>query len=261
MKRLAFVVAVAMVLSGCGGLQVVERPEGLGEDYSLGQSFDEYETPERVPVEIARDVRPHHYGEFDWVSDLVSSRRAMNEALGIAESIGFIEFGSTLTQLEPSTENIVRGRMGNDARIELSFYDIVPERPSSGRNFVSFEILEVIKGDLAVSEIITIMESYFIHDRGLITVQNYLPSIPYQEYILFLSSKSTSQIEEGEGVGAFWVLNDVLGRFPVPTNQAGPGGFSVNTQDFSPSDLGLGSRANFEIYFDMWQEVLDAFIP
>jgi len=248
MKRLAFVLAIVLLFAACGGSQVVEAPESPQEDYSVSYGVDEVEIPEPV-AEAPQEMRPHHYGEFDRVTDRIS---AMSEA-GIASTNGIIEFGTTLSQLQPRTANIVRGRMGDDARIELFFCDILPiEIPRWGRNFVSFEVLEVIQGDLAIGEIITIMESYYIYDRVLIT-RNYMPSIPHQEYILLLSNQVCDLIGEGEAVGAFWVDNDVLGRHPVLNG-------SADEQDFSAPIFGLGVNANVERYARMWEEVMNAFV-
>ena len=260
MRRFVIVVAVALLVSGCANTQVVEAPENSQEDYPLSQSIDEdevevleeIEVPEhRVPVEISLDIRPHHYGSFDSVQYSHGSR---------------VFYETTFEGLEARAPNIVRGRMGDDARILMEFRSIVnPDQHTGGVNLVSFEVLEVIKGNqIGIGETIRIIEPYYILDRVLFTHGNYMPSIPHQEYFFFLYYQHTGLGLDGSGLeemaGAFWTLHGDRSRFPAPINKAGTHGFSVYMPNFSASDLGLSPYANIDIYLSIWQEVLDAFI-
>ena len=191
------------------------------------------------------DVRPHHYGSFREVIDAPGSRGPLAE---------------TLEELEERVPNIVRGRIGSDARIVYQFTSITyPDRPTLGHNRVSLEILEVIQGDLRVGETICILEPYYIFGRTLFTWANYMPSIPYQEYIFFLGYQLTEMITDTiarpeEYVGAYYVRQGEFGRFPVLTDT------EADIQNFSANDLSLGRYANIELYLRLWQDVLDAFI-
>ena len=182
------------------------------------------------------DVRPHHYGSFDEVVDTPAS-------------FAFTE--TTLAGLLYRAENVVRGRMGDDARIVFQFNDYFnPERPTGGDNLVSLEILEVIQGNLRVGDIITIVEPYSIEDGILYTRDNYLPSIPHQEYFFFLSEQIDSRVRTEALIGAYWVLHGERSRFPVP----------ASGQNLDEIDLAFGSHANVELYMRLWQDVLDAFM-
>ena len=233
MKRFAFILAIVLLLAGCGSTQVAEAPENLAESYPINHSLDEVEVPDeiavRVPVEPPQDIRPHHYGSFNEVVYYHGTRLFY-----------FTEF----EEFEFAVPNIVRGRMLDDARMLIGRND----RPIA--NIVSFEILEVFKGDLIPGESIRIMEPYFIEYDVLFTRGNYMPSTPYQDYIFFLSAVSTSPAATGEAVGSFWVFHSERGRFPVP----------ASGQDLDEIDLALGSHANVEVYMRLWQEVVDAFI-
>ena len=89
-----------------------------------------------------------------------------------------VPLANTLEGLESRSENIVRGRILNDARMVFQFSQFDPTVINIGHNFVSLEILEVFTGNLSVGEVITIAEPYYIIDRVLITHANYLPSNP-----------------------------------------------------------------------------------
>ena len=260
MKRFAFILAIVLLIAGCGSPQVAEAPEYPQESYTLDHSLDEVEVPDeiaipapdeitiRVPVEIARDVRPHHYGSFD--------RVPLPHSHGIP-----MFYETTFTGLEARAPNIVRGRMGDDARVLLT------QQQPGGVNIVSLEILEVIKGEqIRVGETIRIIEPYSIFDGALHTSSGYLPSTPHQEYFFFLHyqhqhispGRDRDRLEEMEG--AFWTLHGVRSRFLVPINRAQGQSFCVYMPRFSRNELGLGDNANIEIYMSIWQDVLDAYM-
>lgn len=195
-------------------------------------------------AESQREVRPHHYGSF-------------NEVAYMSTSLLYYE--TTLAGLESRTENIVRGRMGNDARVVFQYSELRPNMRITGHNIVSFEVLEVFQGNLSAGDIIRIAEPYYIMDDVLLTHSNYMPSIPNQEYIFFLLNPLTAEVPEGYE-GAFFVVHGERSRFPVPSNASNVQGFSADAQDFAAVEFGLGSYANVEVYMSLWQEVINAYI-
>ena len=180
-----------------------------------------------------QEIRPHHYGSI--------------------ESMQFGHFTpgpnwrpiETLEDLEEMSANIVRGRMGDDARI--LFQTVV------GHNFVSLEILEIIKGELNIGDIITIVEPYQIDDGVFFTSSNYMPSFPHQEYFFFLSDQIDYENIPKQYYGAFWVLHGEKGRFPVPSNIA-------DTQSLNAVEFGLSYLVDNELYMRLWQKVINAYI-
>lgn len=245
MKRVIFVISIVLLFAGCAGSLTVEVPENTHENqwHRLYRSFEEIVAA--YTVEAPEDIRPHHYGTFDRVE--------------YAQAF-LLFYETTLDGLEPRAANIVRGRVGDDARIVLEGNSIFPGMLPMGRNFVSLEILEVIKGDLTVGETIRIMEPYVIHDGTFFTWNGYMPSIPHQEYIFFLQEPSANPIAEGEAIGAFWVAHGERSRFPVPDNAANIHAFSAATQDFNSDMFGLGSEANVEVYMQLWEEVMNEWV-
>jgi len=248
MKRLAFVIATLIFASGCAGSMSVETPV-IPANYELRQSILAYIA--LMSEESTEEFRPHHYGDFDSVQYGHVSR------IFVAETFEHLEYVS---------RNIVRGRMGDDARP-------ISERSDglAGANIVSLEILEVISGDLEVGETITILEPYFVQGGVLYTSQNYLPSIPYQEYIFFLRPRRT---EPELIAGMFWVSHGERGRYPMP-GPSGPGPrtqasvmhylgddgrFDSGTQNFGSAVFGLGSHANVEVYASIWEEVMNEYV-
>ena len=178
-----------------------------------------------------------------------------------------IPLGTTLEELQRGTENIVRGRILNDARIIWQFnYASRPTVPSMGHNFVSLEILEVFKGALKIGDVITIAEPYYVLDGVLITYGNYLPSIPYQEYFFFLSGQNTFPDPE-EFVGIFWVSHSYRGRFHIPNRMAdvlrlrhNEENLLLATSYISNLPLEQATRSISDIYMSLWQEVMEAYM-
>jgi len=168
---------------------------------------------------------------------------------------------TTVEGLEYRATNVVRGRVLNDSRMVFQFNDVFhPDRITTGNNAVSLEIVEVFKGNLNVGDVITILELYYIVDRTLFTDSNYMPSMPYQEYFFFLSEQLTNygRSEEAhfcEGLlNGFWVLHGERGRFLIPSNR-------VNmVQNYSLSDLSLGTVGDSDLYMRLWQEVIDTYM-
>ena len=189
-----------------------------------------------------QDIRPHHYGNFRHVEDTPAS---------------FICSINDLADLEYGVPNIVRGRLGDDAKI---IYQYNGDFSFPTHNRVSLEILEVIRGNLVVGETIAILEPYFIEDRVLFTWTNYLPSLPYHEYFFFLGDPLSELRPSGNPrpetfVGAFFVRNGELGRFRVPESNMARGDTTFNT-----NELSLGSRADTDQYTNLWQEVINAYM-
>jgi len=179
----------------------------------------------------------------------------------------YIPLGTTLEGLQRfGTENIVRGRILNDARMVLQFSQFRPDEIIMGHIFVSLEILEVFKGNLSVGDVITLAESYYIADSVLITHANYLPSIPYQEYFFFLSGQRTNP-EPEEFAGIFWTMHDYRSRFPVPDSRADMSRLLNNVEDLvlatsyiSNLPMTEARLTVNEIYMNLWQEVIEVFM-
>jgi hypothetical protein len=183
--------------------------------------------------DVSEPMYGAHHGEFDYVVYMPASR---------------FFFETTLEGLERRATNIVRGRIMNDARMVLR----VNGRITTGNNLVSFEIYEVIKGDLSVGDVITISEPYYIVDRRFFTHSNYMPSIPYQEYIFFLSEQRTAP-SPPEFVGIFPVIHGDRGRYRVPS-----GGRAMEA--YTASELSVGTAGNFDLYMYLWRAVIEAFV-
>ena len=196
-------------------------------------------------AEKPQEARPHHHGSFEEVAYMH----------GLP-----LYYETTFADLEPRAETIVRGRMGDDARIIFQYSELRPNMRITGNNIVSFEVLEVIRGSIGVGDTIKIAEPYYIIDGVLLTHSNYMPSTPHQEYFFFLLNPLTENVPEGYE-GAFWVVHGERSRFPVPAaDMARDGAFAAYAQAFSAADLGLGTYANIELYMSLWQEVIDAYM-
>ena len=245
MKRLVFVVAIVLLVTGCAD----SLSENAQKNQRLYQSFEEIVASHPIETsETSEEIRPHHYGRFNEVS----------------YSTGGIWLRPPPTlEGRMSTPYIVRGRMGNDARI------IYTEEGFPSVNMVSLEVLEVFNGELGVGETIRIVEQYFIEDGVLFTRDNYLPSIPYQEYIFFFGPHIPRRAALE---GAFWVSDGDRGRYPIPgadgrgralsiTQYLGDDGrFCASTQNFSSAVFGLGSYADVDIYMQLWEDVMNEFV-
>ena len=228
LKRFAVILAIVLLFSACANPQAAEIPEP------------------------PQEIRPHHYGEFDYI------------AYG-AGSVLFYE--TTLEGLEFRATNIVIGRMKDDSTMWLQFSEEFGHL-LIGNNIVSIEITEVIEGDLTVGEIIRIGEPYHIHEGTLFAWGNYMPSIPGQEYVFFLDAQVTaSRIPEHMGV--FAAIHADRSRFPVPGNFCREtirryldenGRFNADLQDFTSPIFGLGTHANVEVYSSIWEEVMNTYI-
>jgi hypothetical protein len=179
------------------------------------------------------------------------------------ETMSYLFFATTLEELKSRTTHIVRGRIADNATTVLLYnFEYDPPRPSLHHTIVTFEIYEVIKGNLTVGETIKIREPYYIRDRILTMRFNYMPSIPHQEYIFFLTNQTTpDRIVPGHEkiVHTFLVVQGVNGRFLVPDFGDG----YVDLQTFTAEDLSLGSsggRFNIDLHRRLWQEVIDAYM-
>jgi len=237
MKRIAFILAMVIFLAACANSQAIEIIESPPEIYTLIQNLAESKVSE--PAEFLLDVRPHHHGSFDEMEYIAASR--------IFDITEFEVFAV-------GAPNIVRGRMGDDARIIM--HNNLPLA-----NIVSFEVFEVIEGDITVGETIRIKEPYYIENGTFFTWNNYHPSIPHQEYVFFLDSAATaSEGSVGEAIGAFWTFHGERSRHPVPINAPDIHAFSAATQDFGTGVFGLGSGANVEVYMQLWEDVMNEWV-
>ena len=243
------VLVVATLFAGCAGSLAEEAPD-IGISYMLRQSALDSIT--HSIASIPEEPRPHHYGEFD---DVWHGHYSA------------LFYETTLEGLEYRAANIVVGRMKDDATIVLQ-YSTVFGSVLIGDNLVSFEITEVIKGDLAVGEIIRIGEPYYIYERFLYAWGKYMPSIPGQEYVFFLSAQITES-SVPEHIGVFGMVHSERSRFPVPGGfcreailqyLGDDGRFSADTQDFTSPVFGLGGRADVDVYSSLWEEVMNAYI-
>jgi len=242
MKRLTLIIAIALFVVGCARSLVEETPS-IQPSYELQQSIPD--SIALVPEESTSEFRPHHYGEFQDV---------------MRGSVSGITL-TTLEQLENESPNIVMGRMMDDSIMYIRFYDV--GEPALGDNVVSFEISQVIRGNLLTGEVIRLIEPYFIYNGVLDAWASYMPSIPYQDYILFLYEPFILS-----GALTFPLFNGELGRFPLPSHRTvmqylgEDGRFDANTQDFTSALFSLHSHANWnvEIYASLWEEVMNAYV-
>jgi len=219
MKRIAFVIAAVLLITGCSASQAIE-PE--------------------------QEVRPHHYGSFDEIIFAPASQLR--------------PLFTTLDELKSETPNVVRGRLLNDAEIIFQFNDAFrPNHPTAGHNAVSLEIIEVFQGNLVAGEVVRILEPYVIRDRTLQTFADYLPSIPYQEYIFFLGNQLADTASEYVPPGyesSFFVREAYRGRYRVLNNNIN----ALEAQNFDMNELSLGNYADSNEYMSLWQEVMSAFM-
>jgi len=245
MKRVIFVISIVLLFAGCAGSLTVEVPENTHENqwHRLYRSFEEIVAA--YTFEAPQDIHPHHHGSFNRVEHMHAGLRLFNE--------------TTLSGLEARAPNIVRARMLNDATIVLQFTDDYhPTRVTFGENVVSLEILEVIKGDLVVGETIRIVEPYYIYNGVFFTWNNYMPSVPYQEYIFFLYYQVDWLEAQDEVYGTFPVLHGERSRYPIPSNAAGIQSFSAAM--FSDLNFGLGSYADVQTYMQLWEDVMNEWV-
>ena len=203
-------------------------------------------------------------------SELYHHHQSFTEMVFTPSSRLFNE--TTLEGLEYRATHIVKGRMGNDARISLGFSDHTPPRLRLGSNLVSLEILEVFYGDIEKGDTILLVEPYYIvpfdileenHfdltgvDRSaygvFFTVVDYLPSIPYREYIFFLGPQFSDEVRE-EIQGGFPVAHGERSRFLIPVDTR------VRALDLSSHELSVGPYAELDVYMSLWREVMDAYV-
>ena len=213
-------------------------------------------------TQISGNINPHHY-------------QSLSNKVFMHGSRTFYE--TSLEGLKSRSDYIVRGIMGNDAYMRLSFVpNSDPPRLSLGSNFVSFEVTEVLYGSLSAGQTITIMEPYFVApfyildqeqnqdlfhldhvDRSaggvFFSFADYLPSIPYQEYIFFLVNAYFSGAPE-HFRGVFGVAHSERSRFRVPNTV-----FEIE-QGFSPLESSVGPYANYDVYMSLWNEVIENFV-
>ena len=181
----------------------------------------------------------------------VYNDRAFDEVVDIHASFNFFE--TTLEGLKSRAPNIVRARVADDAAMVFQFNDMFrPTELTIGHNVVSIEILEVIKGEISVGDVIRIIEPYFIYNGVLYTMGNYMPSIPHEEYFFFLYYEHTHEGVE-EFIGAFPIIHGDRGRYRVPSARAA-------MHSYSAADLSIGTARDSDLYMRLWQEVIDAFM-
>ncbi|MCL2372485.1 MAG: hypothetical protein FWC78_03685 [Defluviitaleaceae bacterium] len=165
---------------------------------------------------------------------------------------------ATLDELKNSSANVVRGRIGNDARNVYQFnYNFDPPiRIGLANTHVSLEILEVFKGNLVVGETITLVEPYSISYGTLRTWGNYMPSTPYEEYIFFLCEPFALQ-DYPCHYGSFILPFCYMSRFPIQSEATAMRSFDMVdlTIEHSPTTSG-----NPIAYMYMWQDVLVEFV-
>ena len=252
MRRLAVILVVALLATGCAG-SIAENSQA---NLRLYRSFEEIAAA--YTIEYLEDTHTHFHGEFNEVVPGGGASREWDE--------------TTREGLEYRARNIVIGRVLNDANIVLQFSEVTGQIIIGG-NVVSLEIMQVIKGDLTVGEIIRIGEPYFIYEGVLYAYSDYLPSIPYQEYMFFLGGQITES-RVAEYIGVFTQSHGERSRFPMP-GPSGPGArtlvsvmhylgddgtFDSDTQNFGSALFGLGSRANVEVYASLWEEVMNEYV-
>jgi len=246
MKHIALIVAIVLLVTGCAN-SLSEEALSTQANYQLRQSI--VDSIALMSEQTDEEFRPHHYGEFDAVMFSPASRAY---------------YETTLKGLEYRATNIVRALMVDDATISLR-----EDGAIFGRNFVSINITEVIVGDLTTGETIRIVEPYFIHDGVFYTWDDYMPSIPHQEYIFFLGAQISNHPQGGLFNGAFWVVHGERSRFPMPSGRTrasvmhylgDDGRFDSDTQNFGSALFGLGERASVDTYSSLWQEVMNEYV-
>jgi len=222
-----------------------------------------------------QDINPHHYGSY-------SGRGGIH--------MSFVRpLFETLVELEEDAAIIVRGRMGNDARIVLNRGSSPRTHNFMGSNRVSLEVLEVIRGDISVGDIITIQEPYFIRNGLMFSPLDYAPSMPYQEYIFFLLE---GEVWESETVPyydsekleyelVFPVMEGSRGRFPILNNamhvaqdvikygvalEAARGTNSYEQEELIEKTMDafqnneIRRYADSHVYMSLFQDVMNAFL-
>jgi hypothetical protein len=177
------------------------------------------------------------------------------------DTFSLLFFETTLEGLESRATHIVRGRIADDAATILDYAtEFDPPRFAMGYTVVSLEIYEVFKGDLTAGDTIRMLEPYYIRNGILFARHNYMPSIPYQEYIFFLSPQVDPEwlAHDQQALAyTFPVVHGSNGRFRVPEHSR------VEAQAFTATDLSLGTqsgRFNIDLHRRLWQDVIDAFM-
>jgi len=164
-------------------------------------------------------------------------------------------FETTLKGLEDRSSNVVKGRLGDDAKTAYATWGGLSPFPVY--SVVSLKITDVILGNLKVGEVIKIIEPYYIDNRVLWTYSNYLPSIANREYIFFLGNQAIDKAPKGCEY-AYFVIHDERGRYLVPSEERDSTGH-LSANDYKREDLSLGEM-NIDLYMQLYQDVIDAYI-
>ena len=181
----------------------------------------------------------------------------LSDAISQYDKVQYIEptvlyYANTLEGLQEKSYNIVKGRLGDDSSTVTAL--LGRGMPTPVYSIVSLDVVEVIKGDLKGGQEIKIIEPYYISNRILWTMGNYLPSKANQEYIFFLDYP----IDESEGapegcVGAYFVLHEERGRYLVPSADRSL------ADGFTREELSLGEK-NTDLYMTLYNEVINTYL-
>ena len=177
------------------------------------------------------------------------------------DTMSLLFFETTLEGLESRAVHIVRGRIGDDAATILDYsYEFDPPWFVMGYTGVSFEIYEVIKGDLVVGDTIRILEPHYVRNGIQFIRHNYMPSIPHQEYIFFLGHQIDPEwlADDQQALAhMFSVAHGSNGRFLVPEHR------NFTPHNFNATDLSLGTGQgmfNIDLHMRLWREVIAAYM-
>lgn len=148
----------------------------------------------------------------------------------------------SLEEVEGLAEYIVRGKLLDDAKQKLEFYE--SEFVGFGVTVSSLEISNVYKGNLKEGDKIPIAERYYTLEENGVTTRHelgYAPSVPNQEYIFFLIKAP----DDNKFLHGFYSpMVKETGRYPV---------IGTNNNDNFPK-LNL-VQTNPETYNKIYKEV------
>ena len=174
-------------------------------------------------------------------------------------------FPNDLDDLEMNSDVIVLARvLPGSVNVMLTTPE---ERGDLGFTRTELELLQIFSGDLAVGEILTVVEPYFVVETDYeIQVRyfaNYRPSTPNQEYIFFLTKYDG---DFPKYIGTYNILGLHGGRFPVLSGLMTPataldersGVSSRSVEDFTNLELNLG-HGNSTAYRRIFEEVIERY--
>ncbi|MCL2874408.1 MAG: hypothetical protein FWE29_05700 [Defluviitaleaceae bacterium] len=171
----------------------------------------------------------------------------------------------SLSEMESDSDVIVLARVLPGSVSVLSTIEgmLIP----MGATHTEIEVIQVFEGDVVAGEILLIAEAYFTvetpYEIQVFIYENYLPSMPGQEYIFFLTGRENTTGPFDHNV-IYNLSGFVKGRFPV-LNELIPG-YSLSRSDaqalsiidFTDADLRL-SPGDSRTYRALFEEVVERY--